>query len=334
MKVFWTRRSKLAAAAVIAVVLALTGCGPASTNNPGAAPSNTSTHNPTIAVALLAQNTQFDINVDALKAAVLTGGVKNAKYETFNAQGDVNNVSLIVKRIVDLKPDLIYAVGTPLIQALVHATTDIPIVFGIMGDPVGAGVVKSLDNPGGNVTGTVGTVPPAFVFDVVTKTMPGIRRVGLIGNISEQNTQFHVATLKAEAAKRSISVVVAPITSTNDVQLAVKSLDGKVDALVIPADSTVVSAITVAVEAATNVHLPTFSPGGSNLADNGVMVAMGPSYTELGTQAGALAVKIFGGTSAGGLSVVIPDASSVDVKVHSETASQLGIKVPSTVASK
>lgn len=333
MRISWTRRGTLIPAGMVAAALILTGCGTGSANDVGAAP-DTSADSQTIAVALMAQNAQFDVNLDGLEAAVLAGGVANAKYETFNAQGDVNNVSLIVKRIIDLKPDLIYAIGTPLIQALAHATADIPIVFGIMGDPVGAGVVTSLDEPGGNVTGAVGTVPASVVFDAVTKTMPNIKRVGLIGNIAEQNTQFHVDALTAEAAKRSISVVVAPITSTNDVQLAVKSLEGKVDALIIPADSTVVSAIGVAAKTATSIHLPTFSPAGADLANDGVLVAMGPSYTALGTEAGNLIVRILGGTSAGSLPVFIPDANSIDVKSNDSTASELGMTVPSSVTVK
>lgn len=332
MRISKTRRGALIPAALIAVVLALTGCGSGSTDSNST--PQTSSKDSTIAVALLAQNAQFDVNVDALKSAVSDGGIKNVKYETFNAQGDVNNVSLIVKRIVDLKPDVIYAVGTPLIQALAHATSDIPIVFGIMGDPVGAGVVKTLENPGGNVTGVGGTVPPTVIFDSVTKVLPDIKRVGFIGNVSEQNTQFHIDALKAEAAKRSMTTVVAPITSSNDIQLAIKSLKGKVDALVIPADSTVISAIRVTAKAALSIQLPTFSGGGANLATDGVLVSMGPSYTKLGTQAGALIVKTLSGTSAGSLPVVIPDADSIDVKTNDDTATKLDIKLPSTLTAK
>lgn len=84
------------------------------------------------------------------------------KYDEQNAQNDPNNAKTVAQNLVNSGVDLIFANATPSAQAAAGATSDIPIVFTSVTDPIGAELVKSMESPGGNVTGTADMHPDSI----------------------------------------------------------------------------------------------------------------------------------------------------------------------------
>ena len=121
---------------------------------------------------------------------------KNLKIEYQNGQNDMSTMKNIAQTFVGDGCDVIVAIATPAAQAALSETTEIPIVFAAITDPVGAGLVDSLDNPGGNVTGTSDEVSAEMIMNLAKDITPDFKTIGVLYNIGEDNSVSVVAQLK------------------------------------------------------------------------------------------------------------------------------------------
>jgi putative ABC transport system substrate-binding protein len=149
---------------------------------------------------------------------------RNVTYEVQIAQGNVATANSIAKELVGKEVNLIYAIATPTSQAVVNATKKIPIVISSVTDPVGAGLVRSLEKPGANVTGTTDRSPVDRQLDLIVQILPKLKRLGIIYNSGEDNSIASLRQLRAEAVKRGIEVVEATVSNSSEVFPAASSL--------------------------------------------------------------------------------------------------------------
>jgi putative tryptophan/tyrosine transport system substrate-binding protein len=105
---------------------------------------------------------------------------KNVTIEVHISQGNMATANTIAKGFVGRSVDLIYSIATPTSQAAANATKTIPIVISSVTDPVGAGLVKNLEQPGGNVTGTTDRSPVDRQMDLIREIVPAVSRIGVI----------------------------------------------------------------------------------------------------------------------------------------------------------
>jgi putative ABC transport system substrate-binding protein len=229
--------------------------------------------------------------------------------------------------MVQQKPDLIYVVGTPLVVAFFQETKTIPVLFGVMTDPVGQGVVTNAQQPGGNFTGTSDFLPAATTFDLIQQVLPQAKRVGVLGNPSEQNTAGQIQQLKTESDKRSLQMVSAPTATTNDILPAIQSLKGRVDVGIVTQDATLNSALATVAKAALDNGIPLFATSGADAADQGILVAFGVDYAGVGDIGAKQAVDILtkGAKPASTPVYYANQQSGLVVKVNVGTARKLGI---------
>lgn len=262
---------------------------------------------------------------DAMAEEGFTGG-DNIEYIVENAQNETSNATIIASQYVNEDVDLVYALGTPVAQAMYNETADIPLVFGGMTDPIAAGVVDSFENPGGHATGTSDLVPPGEHLDLLAEIIPDLARVGTINNPSEANSQRWQELLEEAAAERDMEVIAAPVANTNEVQPAVDSLAGRVDAIVTTPDNTVEAAMTVVIDAALDNGLPLLVPK-QEQAENGALVGMGVDYYELGVINGHQAARILGG-EAQPATMPVETMPNPITNINLETAATLGLEIP------
>ncbi|SFC42708.1 putative ABC transport system substrate-binding protein [Bacillus sp. OV322] len=282
------KRMISAAAALLCTAAFLSGCGSSTSSNGNESGKKEEVK---IGVTQIVQHPSLDEAFKGFKQALKDKGVK-AKYDVQNAQGDQNNNQTIANNFAGDKVDLIFANSTPSALGALNATKQIPIVFTSVTDPVDAKLVKSMDKPGGNVTGTTDTHPDAipksikFIGDEL-----GAKKVGTIYNSGEQNSAVQVKKLKEEAAKSGIKVVESSVSTSAEVKQAAESLAGKVDALYIITDNTVVSALESVVMVSKSKHLPLFV-GELDSVKRGGFAAYGFSYYDIGYEAGIKASEI------------------------------------------
>lgn len=246
-------------------------------------------------------------------------------FDMQNAQGDMGTSSLIAKKLVGDNVDLIFSISTPSTQHVVKATQKIPIVFGAVTDPVSAGIVKSNDHPGGNITGVSDVWPIKKQIELLLKLVPGVKKLGLVYNPGESNAAFMLIKLQESCDQHGIKLVTRFVSNTGEVQMAARSLAPNVDAFYSSIDNTVLAAISSLVKISMQYKKPIIA-GESDSVKQGAIATLGTNYYEVGAESGKLAVKILNGANPGDLSV-ISDAKT-DLYLNIKSSKSLGIKIP------
>jgi putative ABC transport system substrate-binding protein len=273
--------------------------------------------------------------------AVLTGfqdylreeGVA-ATYKIHNAQANMATAGQIGTQIMGEQPDLILAIATPSAQAVAQAfkkaphmkTT--PFLFTAITDPLKAGLVDDLQHPGGNTTGVSDLLPLDEHMGMVLRFYPNLKKLGVLYNAGEANSKVTVQGIRAIGHSQGFEVIDATVSKSSDVYQATKSLVGRVDAVFVPTDNTVVSALESAVKVCTEAKLALFCADVDSVK-RGAVAAMGFDYYKHGRQTGAMAKRIFEGAQPGDM----PVETQKDLELHLNLASarQMGVSVPPAI---
>ena len=267
---------------------------------------------------------------DALAKAGFVAG-ENLKWSYENAQGNAVTAGQIAKKFVGESPDLIIAIATPSAQTVAAATKTIPLVFSAVTDPVGAKLVSNWEKPGGNVTGVSDMSPIPAHLKLVKDLKPDTKRLGVVYNPGETNSVSLVKMVEEEAPKLEMTVKVAAATKSGEVLQAARSLVGKVEAIYIPTDNTVVSAFEAVVKVGKDAKIPVFA-GDTDSVPRGAVAALGFNYYDIGIQTGNVAAKILNGAKPGDIPVSL--VSKLELAVNLKSASAMGVTIPDDMIAK
>lgn len=248
---------------------------------------------------------------------------KNIKIDYQNAQGDIATAQTIGKKFASDNKDLIFAIATPSAQGAYNATKKIPIIITAVTDPVQAGIVKSLDKPDTNVSGTSDYLPVEKQLDLMKKLVPNAKKIGVLYNTSEVNSEVQVNELKKAA--KGYEVIALGITSTNEVSSAINSLSKKIDVLYVPTDQLVVSSMPIIVKSTLEAKVPIIASEKGSV-DAGALATVGIDYYDLGYQSGKMAVEALKG---GDISKMpIQKAKHTEVYINKSSLKALDIAEP------
>ncbi|MGM9528413.1 MAG: ABC transporter substrate-binding protein [Phascolarctobacterium sp.] len=254
---------------------------------------------------------------------------QNIAYDRQNAQADQSNLQNIAHRFVNNKVNLICAIATPAAQTVANVTSDIPIVATAVTDYKAAKLVKDNAKPGTNVTGTTDMNPVEQQLDLLLKLVPNAKSVGTIYCSSEVNSQLQIDILKKAATAKGVTVKEATVSNVNDIQQAARSLLGKVQAIYVPTDNVLASAMPTLVSVTEEAKLPVICGEGGMVKAGGV-ATLGVDYYKLGFQAGEMAADILGGKSKPA-DMAIQAQKEFKAMVNMKEAEKIGLKVPEDV---
>ncbi len=240
-----------------------------------------------------------------------------------NAQGDQANLQSISEKLVS-DNDLVLGIATPAAQSLVTASSDTPILFTAVTDPVSAKLVKTMKTPDGVATGTSDMSPVDEQVKLIQKVLPNAKKVGIMYTTSERNSEVQVEEAEKLFKKADIKVVKKGISSTNDVQDTAKSLMKDVDLIFVPTDNIIASAIPILRDLSKESKIPVVG-GSADMVGEGLLFSYGPDYEKLGEQTAKLAVKVLEGEDVSKLSAQYPEA--LNVAVNDDMAKALDIDV-------
>ncbi|NLI93946.1 MAG: ABC transporter substrate-binding protein [Peptococcaceae bacterium] len=311
---------------IFLLMLTFAGCSkPAAT--PAPAPS-TSEKKVSIGIIQIVEHPALDAArkgfLETLKANGYIEG-QNLTVDYQNAQNDQSTLQSIAQKFASAKYDLILAIATPSAQAVAGATKDIPILITAVTDPVTAKLVNSMEKPGTNVTGTTDMNPIKEQFDLLKKLVPSAKKVGVIYNAGEVNSQVQVKIVKEVAAALGIEIKEATVATSADVLQAAQSFINKVDAIYVPTDNTVVSAAQSVVQVTNKNKIPLIA-GESSVIDAGGLATIGINYGNLGKQTGEMALRVLKGSKPQDMPV--ESQKNFDVVINKETAKLLNIEIP------
>ncbi|EJL6464367.1 ABC transporter substrate-binding protein [Vibrio cholerae] len=287
-----------------------------------------------VAVSQIVEHPALDATrqglLDGLKAKGYEEG-KNLEFDYKTAQGNPAIAVQIARQFVGENPDVLVGIATPTAQALVSATKTIPIVFTAVTDPVGAKLVKQLEQPGKNVTGLSDLSPVEQHVELIKEILPNVKSIGVVYNPGEANAVSLMELLKLSAAKHGIKLVEATALKSADVQSATQAIAEKSEVIYALIDNTVASAIEGMIVAANQAKTPVFGAA-TSYVERGAIASLGFDYYQIGVQTADYVAAILEGKEPGSLDVQVAKGS--DLVINKTAAEQLGITIPEAVLAR
>jgi putative tryptophan/tyrosine transport system substrate-binding protein len=242
------------------------------------------------------------------------------------AEGRTERYAEIAAEFVQLKVDIIVTGGNAAVAAK-QASSAIPIVFVLVGDPVGTGLVTSLAHPAGNVTGLSNqqTDLAGKRLELLREVVPGLRRLAILANVGAPFAVLEVAEAHAAAVTLGLEVAPLEIRRAEDIASAFDLLKDRADALYVCVDALVVTNRNRINTFVLTARLPMVS-GFREFVDVGGLVSYGPNYPDLWRRGADYADKILRGTKPGDLPVEQP--TKFHLAINLTTARALGLAIP------
>ena len=282
-----------------------------------------------VAVTQIADHPALNIVYNGVKSALKDAGYidgENLALKHESAHGNLVTANVIAHHFASIKPDCAVAISTSSAQSL--ARYSFPIVFSSVTDPIGANLVSNLEKPGKNITGVSDYLEAQPQVELILRVLPHLKSLGVLYNPSEINSVKMINSVKAYCKHIDITVFEAIVSSTIDVNAAALSLLGKVDAIFVPTDNTVVSAIATLADIGVKRNLPIFAADVGSVI-GGALAGRGYDFYKLGYKAGTYVVEILNGKKAGDLPVAVDH--NIVTWINSQSASNMGVKIPQDV---
>lgn len=323
---------------VLAVVLSMlfaaaifAGCT-AKENNETNTNNNTEHNLKKVAILQYMPHSSLDNCTQGIKNALDEAGIEYDVQVGSSGSADTDCQSY-AQQMVASDYDLIIAVATPAAMsaysAVQNASSDTPVVFSAVSDPVAAGLVETMEAPGKNCTGTADAIDIAGQIELIKTLQPEIKTLGVFYTTSEANSISQLKTLQAECAKAGIELKSQGIAEASELASAAAALVPQVDAITNLTDNNVVDNMNVFLEQADAAKIPVY---GSEIEQvkKGCLASASIDYVALGERTGQIAVDILGGKDA----VSYPAVTVTDsfLVINPDTVSKLGIDIPESLA--
>src|SRR5216683_3015240 len=255
---------------------------------------------------------------------------QNVRIEYRWANDDYTRLRELATELVSLRVDVIVAAGGHVSALVAHeATKDIPIAFTTVTEPVKSGLVKSLNRPGGNATGTAGLTSELDPkrLELLHEMKPTAAVIGVLINPNRPGLETQLPELRAAADKMKLKLELQEATGDRDIDLEV-AFQGfasqRVDALLVTADSMFNNRRAQVLALTARHSLPAIYQWREFVTGGGLM-SYGPSITEAYRQAGINAGLILKGAKPADIPVVQP--TKFQLVINRTTATQLGLTV-------
>lgn len=247
------------------------------------------------------------------------------RYNVHIAGGNPATNLQIASRIIAEDPDLVLTISTPSSQACAQKIKGKTILFAGVTDPVGAGLVKSLEKPGANITGTTDMSPIDRHILLMKEIHPKLKKLGVIYNPGEANSVTLVKALKKEGEKLGIAVQEAKAVKAAVVGKAARSIVGRCDAVYIPTDNTVISRLETIAKICAENKVPLYTADVDSVP-RGAIAALAIDYYRLGRQTGSMAERIFNGANPA--SMPVETLRKLRLYVNLKAAAKMGVELP------
>lgn len=279
-----------------ALAVALTACGGADDKDTEATDSETKT----LGIIQFAPHPSLDNCYEGFVAGLEEGGYvdgENLKIDLQNSQGEATNSDMQAKNMVTSKYDMLCAIATPSAMSAYSATkdSDIPVIFTAVSDPLAAGIVKAMEKPETNCTGTSDSLNLDAQMAMIRAFLPEAKTIGIIYTTSEPNSVSNLAKFEELASKYDFTIESVGIATSSEVETAAASLIAKgVDCFNNFTDNNVVNNLSVLLHAADEAGIPVFGSEEEQVV-NGCLASESLDYFELGRITGLMAAKVLNG---------------------------------------
>lgn len=273
--------------------------------------------------------------LDAAKAGVFraltdSGFIdgQNIRVLDKNAQGDLSMISMILQSLQSQNADLIITNSTPCMVAAAQSVRTTPVVFTVSFGPEQMRLKTIPDN----LHGIFDPLRTADYVDLLIECIPGLTRIGIPYNNAEPNADYSAKIFSESFSARGITIITAPVNSSNDILQAGQYLTGQdIDALLVAADNTVYQGVPLLAKLAAENHTPLFVSDALQ-TEKGAAIGFGVNYEQWGYLSGVKAVQILRGRadSANRIEPIL----RYDLIINRKACAEQGLQVPASVRAR
>lgn len=283
-----------------------------------------------IGLAQIVEHPSLNLIRDSfLKRLEDLGYKDNIKILKDSANGEVNMLSTIMQKYKSENVDVIVPIATSTAVAAAQYADKIPIVFSAVSDPISANLTTSLEKPDKNITGTSDEIQVSMIVDLMKKTYPDIKKIGVIYNASESNSVSTVNKLKEHIKSCGIECKETTVSNTSELSQAASTLLSDCDGLFSPIDNTVASGIDAVANTAMNAKKPFFVAADSMVKDNG-FATVGIDYEQVGIETANMVDKILRGEKVENIPIKI-FKDGLNIYINEGVADKIGFNIPDDI---
>lgn len=231
--------------------------------------------------------------------------------------------------LVEDNPDIIYAIGTDAAIAAKGATSQIPVIFSCVNDPVGANLVESCEKPEANVTGVCDYSPVFEQIELLTTLFPDTTRIGCLYNGADEDSIFSANLASGEAQTRDVKFTMYPCLTEDDYYDELGTALEKCDALYLTDDALVKSCLAKTLKLAQEKNIPVFAES-SELVEQGCLATCITDYEHIGYSAGELSAILLRGLKSVS-EIPVEYATDCTVVVNSATQKTYKLTLPDDI---
>ena len=213
-------------------------------------------------------------------------------------------------------------IATPASQAMVAMESDVPIVFISVSNPIGAGLLTTMEQPDKNATGTSNAIPIEDIFALSDDLTPGMQTYGLLYCTNEVNSVTTIENAKNYLDEKGLQYVEQIVTNSSEVQQAAQALVGNVDAIFVPNDSVIQAAMPLVAEVARDAKIPVYGSS-AVMVNSGAFATVAITDTEIGMISADMAIAHFEGKEMADIPALVVPANAI--VVNEDTAEALGV---------
>jgi putative ABC transport system substrate-binding protein len=247
------------------------------------------------------------------------------------AEGKYERFPALIRELIALKVDVIVTAGTPASLAVKKATTSIPLVMVAVGDPVGTGIVASLAQPGGNITGLTSLSPnlEGKRLELLREVAPGVSHIAVLWNSASPSQVIQEKEVQAAAQVLRMKVFSLGVQSPEEIENAFAAiLRERPGALLVLADRLFLHHRARIMDFAAKHGLPGVHAY-RELVESGGLMSYGPSYASMHRRAAYYVDEILKGAKPAVLPVEQP--SKFELVINLKAAKALGLTIPQTL---
>lgn len=285
-----------------------------------------------VGIAQFGPHPQLDAAVEAFKQELAAQGYTDVEYDYNHINFDPSLVAQMLGKIKAGKPNLILTVTTPVSQGAktLLKGSGIPAVFAAVTDPVAAKLTPSWDAGDDMMTGASDLQNLDAVLGFTRRLLPNAKRLAVPFNPGEDNDVAALNIMKKLAGKHGFSIVELGIDNANDIQVRIRSLQGKADVIYVSASNLLQPALPAISSAASAIKMPIINSATGPVSEHQVLAAYAVNYSKVGNNAGKLAAKILAGAKPKSLSPLRPLDADHAAKISSKQLKTLGMTLPAS----
>ena len=306
---------------IIIVTLALAACG-----------STSNEDNRHFTIGLVTNNPNGLRNVQGFRDGMAELGYIEGEDVTYIFEGSPikgDELDAFLERLVEAEVDLIFTAGTPTGVAAHRITkgTNIPVVFGVIADPIAAGVMEDLTRPDGNITGVMLSESQARRLELLIEIVPDAKRIFVPNNPEDTAASSAVAQINELAPDLGIEIVEGKTRNDSEVTELLNNIPKDIDAIFLVPDSVVNSRLTDVLAVACDRKLPVSGPSTAQV-EEGALTTYGFIHHEVGAQAARIAHHILKGADPGEYPV---ETAESYLAINLQVADAIGLEIPDEI---